>query len=98
VIIPRYVGWQLGLRHAPESRTFGIEKSVDSVTVTKNLSGTQITALRRWALQLGLADGCSVAVLLRLDEDSARIIHGCDQISVPYNTDLKDGATRPAQT
>lgn len=79
IVIPRFIGWQLGLRHAPESREFRMSQSQDTLTITRNLSGTQITALRRWAVELGVVEGCRLAVTLRLDSNKVRIVHGCSE-------------------
>lgn len=75
--MPRYVAWRLGLRHSPDSRSFVMEDVDEEICVTKRTSGTQVTALRRFAIPLGVTEGCTLALLLRLDTASARLIHGC---------------------
>jgi hypothetical protein len=75
--VPRYVAWRLGLRHSPDSRSFSMEGSDEYVSITKGTSLTQITALRRFAVPLGVTEGCVLALLIRLDTATARLIHGC---------------------
>ena len=84
--IPRYVAWRLGLRHSPDSRSFAMEDSDEQISVTKRTSITQVTALRRFAVPLGVTEGCILALLLRLDTGTARLIHGCAPDDCPAGT------------
>jgi len=75
--VPRFAAWRSGLRHAPDSRSFAMEGSSERISIRKGTSMTQVTALRRFAAPLGVTEGCTLALLLRLDTGTARLVHGC---------------------
>lgn len=75
---PRFVGWALGLKHVPSSKSFRLENPEQEITITKQLGMLQISSLRKAAMDAGASEGCTIAVLLRLDAGIARVVHGCD--------------------
>ncbi|MEW1701143.1 sigma factor-like helix-turn-helix DNA-binding protein [Streptomyces sp. NPDC091278] len=77
VSVHSWLTWRLGLRHAPMSRVFATAGDHLPITVRRGTGGAQLSSLRRHALELEVGDGCVLAVLLRLDDDTARVGHGC---------------------
>jgi hypothetical protein len=77
VNVHTWLTWRLGLRQAPMSRTFTTPGDHPSLIVRRGTSSAQLSSLRRHALELEVVDGCVLAVLLRLDNDTARVGHGC---------------------
>ncbi|MFI8768558.1 sigma factor-like helix-turn-helix DNA-binding protein [Streptomyces sp. NPDC053792] len=76
VNVHAWLTWRLGLRRAPMSRTFTTPGD-HSPLVRRGTSSAQLSSLRRHALELEVTDGCVLAVLLRLDDGTARVGHGC---------------------
>ncbi|GLV87085.1 hypothetical protein Slala03_67740 [Streptomyces lavendulae subsp. lavendulae] len=83
VNVHTWLTWQLGLRRAPMSRAFTTLGDHSPLVVRRGTSGAQLSSLRRHALELGVTDGCVLAVLLRLDDDTARVGHGCAPETCP---------------
>ncbi|MGY3843985.1 sigma factor-like helix-turn-helix DNA-binding protein [Streptomyces hydrogenans] len=83
VNVNTWLTWRLGLRRAPMSRTFTTPSDHAPLVVRRGTSSAQISSLRRHALELGVVDGCVLAVLLRLDNGTARVGHGCMPDSCP---------------
>ncbi|MFX4294906.1 sigma factor-like helix-turn-helix DNA-binding protein [Streptomyces bohaiensis] len=83
VNVNTWLTWRLGLRRAPMSRTFTTPGDHAPLVVRRGTSSAQLSTLRRHALELGLADGCVLAVLLRLDDHTARVAHGCVRDTCP---------------
>ncbi|WP_431034934.1 sigma factor-like helix-turn-helix DNA-binding protein [Streptomyces sp. P6-2-1] len=77
VNVNTWLTWRLGLRRAPMSRTFTTPGDHSPLVVRRGTSSAQISSLRRHALELEVVDGCVLAVLLRLDDGTARVGHGC---------------------
>lgn len=78
VVVNTWLTWKLGLRRARMSKSFEIVDSSDEVlTVRRGTSGAQVSSLRRHVKALDIALGCQIAILLRVDESTARIIHAC---------------------
>ncbi|MFE0219940.1 sigma factor-like helix-turn-helix DNA-binding protein [Streptomyces albidoflavus] len=77
VNVNTWLTWRLGLRRAPMSRTFTTPGDHAPLVVRRGTSSAQLSSLRRHALELGVVDGCVLAVLLRLDDNTARVGHGC---------------------
>ncbi|MDX6742618.1 sigma factor-like helix-turn-helix DNA-binding protein [Actinocorallia sp. A-T 12471] len=77
VRVHTWLTWRLGLRRAPMSRTFTTPGDHAPLVVRRGTSSARLSSLRRHALELEVVDGCSLAVLLRLDDDTARVGHGC---------------------
>ncbi|SCE04567.1 sigma factor-like helix-turn-helix DNA-binding protein [Streptomyces sp. DvalAA-19] len=77
VNVHTWLTWRLGLRRAPMSRTFTTPGDHAPLVVRRGTSSAQLSSLRRHALELGVVDGCLLAVLLRLNDDTARVGHGC---------------------
>ncbi|MFF2117815.1 sigma factor-like helix-turn-helix DNA-binding protein [Kitasatospora sp. NPDC058184] len=77
VNVHTWLTWRLGLRRAPMSRAFTTPGGHSPLVVRRGTSSAQISSLRRHALELRVADGCVLAVLLRLDDGTARVGHGC---------------------
>ncbi|MFI1488699.1 sigma factor-like helix-turn-helix DNA-binding protein [Streptomyces sp. NPDC020747] len=77
VNVHTWLTWRLGLRQAPMSRTFTTPGDHSPLVVRRGTSSAQLSSLRRHALELKVVDGCVLAVLLRLDDDTARVGHGC---------------------
>ncbi|MER6842495.1 sigma factor-like helix-turn-helix DNA-binding protein [Streptomyces platensis] len=72
-----WLTWRLGLRQAPMSRTFVTSGGHSPLVVRRGTSSAQLSSLRRHALELKVVDGCVLAVLLRLRDNTARVGHGC---------------------
>ncbi|MGW7687299.1 sigma factor-like helix-turn-helix DNA-binding protein [Streptomyces asiaticus] len=89
-----WLTWRLGLRQAPMSRTFTVPGDHQPLIVRRGTSGAQLSSLRRHALELEVDDGCVLAVLLRLDDDTARVGHGC----APDNCPAQPGDSLPRVT
>jgi hypothetical protein len=83
VSVHTWLTWRLGLRQAPMSRTFSTPGDHSPVVVRRGTSSAQLSSLRRHALELEVVDGCVLAVLLRLDNDTARVGHGCTPDTCP---------------
>lgn len=77
VNVHTWLTWRLGLRQAPMSRTFTTPGDHSPLVVRRGTSSAQLSSLRRHALELKVVDGCVLAVLLRLDDGTARVGHGC---------------------
>ncbi|MCM2391232.1 sigma factor-like helix-turn-helix DNA-binding protein [Streptomyces albipurpureus] len=77
VAVHTWLTWRLGLRRAPMSRTFTTSGDCSPLVVRRGTSSAQLSSLRRHALELKVVDGCVLAVLLRLDDGTARVGHGC---------------------
>ncbi|MFE0444156.1 sigma factor-like helix-turn-helix DNA-binding protein [Streptomyces fungicidicus] len=83
VNVHTWLTWRLGLRQAPMSRTFTTPGDHSPLVVRRGTSSAQISSLRRHALELEVVDGCVLAVLLRLDDGTARVGHGCAPETCP---------------
>ncbi|MBT2207530.1 sigma factor-like helix-turn-helix DNA-binding protein [Actinomadura sp. NEAU-AAG7] len=90
VVIHRWVTWHLGLRQAPMSRTFNLIGTSGDLTVTRNTSAAQVSSLRAHVESMGLAEGCELAVVLRLEEGSARLEHACARETCPTQRHLQE--------
>ncbi|MEU9268660.1 sigma factor-like helix-turn-helix DNA-binding protein [Streptomyces sp. NPDC048251] len=77
VVVHPWLTWRLGLRQAPASRTFTVPGTHPPLTVRRATSAAQLSSLRCHAEDLGAAEGCFLVVLLRLDDGTARVMHGC---------------------
>lgn len=77
IIVHRWLTWYLGLRNAPSTRYFDIIDQPGTLTVRRASSMSQLSSLRAIALNMELVDGCKMAVLLRLDTETATIVHTC---------------------
>lgn len=75
--VHRWLTWYLGLRTAPSTRYFALESGDDEVSVRRMTSNSQLSSLRMQALSLGVAEGCTLVLLLRLDSNSATLRHAC---------------------
>ncbi len=77
--VSRWLTWHLGLRTAPSTRHFTLgEGQLGEVTVKRSTSTSQLSSLRTAVLAMNLVEGCTIAVLLRTDNDTASIHHTCD--------------------
>ncbi|WP_326597901.1 sigma factor-like helix-turn-helix DNA-binding protein [Streptomyces sp. NBC_01803] len=83
VNVHTWLTWRLGLRRAPMSRTFATLGDHSPLVVRRSTSSAQLSSLRRHALELEVVDGCVLAVLLRLEDDTARVGHGCASDTCP---------------
>lgn len=83
VNVHTWLTWRLGLRQAPMTRTFTTPGDHSPLVVRRGTSSAQISSLRRHALELEVVDGCLLAVLLRLDDGTARVSHGCAPDTCP---------------
>ena len=77
VIAHNWLSWRLGLRGAPMRRTFLCEDKLGYLTITRNTSGTHLSSLRVRTASMGMASGCSLLIMLRLDDDSVTFSHMC---------------------
>lgn len=83
VNVHTWLTWRLGLRQAPMSRTFTTLGDHSPLVVRRGTGSAQFSSLRRHALELKVVDGCVLAVLLRLDDGTARVGHGCAPDTCP---------------
>ncbi|MCO6009263.1 hypothetical protein NE236_30260 [Actinoallomurus purpureus] len=83
VNVHTWLTWRLELRRAPMSRTFTTPGDHSPLVVRRGTSSAQFSSLRRHALELEVVNGCVLAVLLRLDDDTARVGHGCAPDTCP---------------
>ncbi|WP_246113777.1 sigma factor-like helix-turn-helix DNA-binding protein [Streptomyces montanus] len=83
VNVHTWLTWRLGLRRAPMSRAFTTPGDQSPLVVRRGTSSAQLSSLRHHALELEVVDGCVLAVLLRLDDDTARVGHGCAPDTCP---------------
>jgi hypothetical protein len=83
ILVNSWLTWNLGLRLAPMSKTFAVIDSDDVLTIRRGTSGAQISSLRTHAQTLGTVCGCQLAILLRVDSSTARIIHACSNRECP---------------
>ncbi|GAA3424585.1 hypothetical protein GCM10018953_17680 [Streptosporangium nondiastaticum] len=83
VNVHTWLTWRLGLRQAPLSRTFTVPGDHPPLVVRRGTSSARLSSLRRHALELEVVDGCVLAVFLHLDEDTARVGHGCAPATCP---------------
>jgi hypothetical protein len=83
VILPRYASWHLGLHHAPASRSFRMVGTSDAVIVRRYLGGSAASSLRIFANSLAVVEGCIIVLMLYLEDDTARLVHGCPQEECP---------------
>lgn len=75
--ISRWLTWHLGLRNAITSRYFELPDGLGAVRVTRGVSGSQISSLRAVAQHLDVEGGCTLALLLRTDDNTAAARHTC---------------------
>ncbi|GHE65208.1 sigma factor-like helix-turn-helix DNA-binding protein [Streptomyces griseoaurantiacus] len=83
VAMHSWLTWHLGLRQAPMSRTFTTVDNDLPVTVRRRTSGAQVSSLREHALRLEAVEGCVLALLLHLSDQTARISHACAEGACP---------------
>lgn len=83
IVVNTWLTWKLGVRRAPMSKTFTIADSEALLTVRRGTSGAQISSLRQHAHALGTVYGCQLAILLRVDDSTARIMHACPNGACP---------------
>lgn len=76
--VPRYLGWVLGLRVAPRSRVFEVPGHGE-IEVRRSIQGTNISSLRKLALELGAGLGCRLAVRLDTQENVATVGLACEE-------------------
>ncbi|MFC7984625.1 sigma factor-like helix-turn-helix DNA-binding protein [Streptomyces sp. NPDC057336] len=77
VRVHSWLTWRLGLRQTPMRRTFATAGGHAPLTVTRAASFAQVSTLRRHAIELGVVEGCVLAVILDLASGTARVRHGC---------------------
>jgi hypothetical protein len=83
ILVNSWLTWKLGLRLAPMSKTFAVIDSDEVLTIRRGTSGAQISSLRMHAQTLGTVCGCQLAILLRVDSSTVRIIHACSNGECP---------------
>ncbi|MFF3257087.1 sigma factor-like helix-turn-helix DNA-binding protein [Actinacidiphila glaucinigra] len=92
-----WLTWRLGLRQAPMSRTFATVGDHAPLTVRRSTSVAQVSSLRRHALELGMVEGCVLALLLHLSDETAQVRHGCAERECPARALASHhGSTRTA--
>lgn len=90
-----WLTWCLGLRQAPMSRTFATVDGYAALTVRRRTSNAQVSSLRRHALELGMVEGCVLALLFRLSDETAQVRHGCAEGACPARAAVSHhGASR----
>jgi Sigma-70, region 4 len=75
--VSRWLTWYLGLRTAPSSRYFTLAETRDELTVRRATSASQLSSLRLAVQRMDLVEGCKIALLLHLDNDTADLRHMC---------------------
>jgi hypothetical protein len=83
VLVNHWLTWKLGLRRAPMSMSFDTDELPGPLSVRRNTSGAQISSLRAFVLEYGLALGCEIAIVLLTDSRTARIRHVCEKGRCP---------------
>jgi hypothetical protein len=81
--VGRWLSWRLGLRNAPSARTFELLDLRGLLSVRRSSSSAAISTLREYVLELGLVDGCFVALVLYMENDTANLRHACDLTKCP---------------
>ncbi|GAB3996375.1 hypothetical protein GCM10028771_26440 [Nocardioides marmoraquaticus] len=81
--VSRWLTWRLGLRTAPTTREFQLPDDLGTVRVTRSISNSQVSSLRRVAQRLGLVEGCDLTLLLHVDDDTATVRHTCAAHACP---------------
>lgn len=81
--VNRWLTWRLGLRTAPTSRHFALPDGLGEVRVTRAVSTSQVSSLRLVAQHNHLVEGCTLALLLNTDNDSATVRHACASSDCP---------------
>ncbi|WP_416562977.1 sigma factor-like helix-turn-helix DNA-binding protein [Nocardia testacea] len=79
VLVNQWLTWKLGLRRAPMSMSFDTDQLPGPLSVRRNTSGAQLSSLRAFVLEQGLALGCDIAIVLLTESRTARIRHVCEQ-------------------
>ncbi|MFD4546308.1 sigma factor-like helix-turn-helix DNA-binding protein [Streptomyces sp. NPDC058466] len=77
IAVHTWLTWYLGLRQAPMSRTFSTVGNHASLVIRRGTSVAQLSSLRHHAKELNVVEGCVLAVLMRLDDNTAQVRHGC---------------------
>ncbi|WP_155346348.1 RNA polymerase subunit sigma-70 [Acrocarpospora pleiomorpha] len=78
VVVSPWITWRLGLRQAPMERIFTIEGSGRQITFRRGTAAAQMSSVRLEAAERGMALGCELAAILRLEQDTMTIRHVCD--------------------
>jgi hypothetical protein len=86
IIVHPWLTWYLGLRLAPMSRAFGLIDGSGDLVVRRSTSAAQLSSLRSQVQSMGMAEGCEMVVLIRLDNKSAAVRHVCENGSCPTQT------------
>ena len=81
--VNRWLTWYLGLRTAPATRIFTLVDQPGEVAVKRATSAAQLSSLRAAVLAMDLVEGCTIAVLLHTDNDTATIRHTCGAATCP---------------
>jgi Sigma-70, region 4 len=84
--VNRWLPWRLGLRNSPSERSFELLDPPGEVIVRRNTSTSSVSSLRALVTALRLVEGCVVALVLRLENDTADVRHGCAPGSCPLST------------
>lgn len=81
--VHRWLAWYLGLRTAPSERHFPWENGSGEVIIRRRTSSASVSTLRTMVLSLGLIEGCKIALLIKLNPDSASLRHQCHPDTCP---------------
>ncbi|MEU7860186.1 hypothetical protein [Nonomuraea sp. NPDC049141] len=78
VVISPWITWRLGLRQAPMERIFTVEGSGRQIAFRRGTAAAQMSSIRLEAAEQGMALGCELAAILRLEHDTMTIHHVCE--------------------
>lgn len=84
--VPRFLAWRLGARAIPSVKSFAVLDSDEVLVVRSRTSNAQLSSLRRFALELGVIEGCLLGVIFRPAAQTVRVAHGCDPHSCPVQS------------
>lgn len=78
-IVNRWLNWRLGLRSTPDSMTFdSADPSIEAtIAVTRNGAGAAFSSIKTILDQMGLREGCEIAIVLDTDQKTWSVAHVC---------------------
>lgn len=81
--VSRWLTWRLGLHDVPSHRHFAINWHGGDLVLRRGTGTSAVSSLRAVAQSLGLVSGCDLVVLIRPEQATAEIRHGCTGTQCP---------------
>jgi hypothetical protein len=75
--VSRWLTWRVGLREVPSQRNFVLSEHGGDVVLRRVTGASAISSLRAVARSLGLVSGCHMLIVIRAQQGTAEIRHGC---------------------